>query len=674
MLKRKSIITTLLSLSCLFSFAQVTTHYARNGMKTIFDLEWTASNYGSIQWQKSMDGTNWTDIKGATSSAYEFTVSSDGLYRAVVNAQEECEPTYITRAVKTVQFSVALAWTTANTAVFELTGVDLKDAKITEYGFAYNLSEMNTRDFKDMYRVKAGTTLPSGSEFDLTCEGLNPGTSYSVRVYFKTEDGSLIYGPGRIAKTLPGLKWTNEDWIISKNSIAATFEIVDFNSISGNPNVICKFGQTAESLSPLNVENLGNYKYKSEQQEGLTPNTEYLLQIEATVDGEKQTLQKTVKTLPDYTGTIVDNTPSSVKHTIRWDATKTLHRISPEGIQTEYPRIIRLSEDTLLCSYHGGSGSDHWQNIYLQKSFDNGQTWTAPTILMDKEKSNLGKSYWRFVNPEMIKLENGWILMSFVGNGNPETNNNCHVMVMVSKDNGETWSDPSIIGRGRTWEPMILQLPNGELEMYVASEAAWYGNGGYLAQEIMFSRSTDNGQTWSELKRSSYSPDRRDGMPVGVVMQGNKGIMYVIEIVDDKGFGSPSLVHRALDEEWDEIPWDGISDGNRWKVDINGHGGAPYMIQLPTGEIVVSAHTGGRNGIWQTSYPRIAVGDSDGKNFLTPVTPLTNLPASQGAYYNSLFLKDNETVWLVITNSEYNGSTRTKGEIKYLEGKIIERK
>lgn len=34
-----------------------------------------------------------------------------------------------------------------------------------------------------------------------------------------------------------------------------------------------------------------------------------------------------------------------------------------------------------------------------------------------------------------------------------------------------------------------------------------------------FSRSTDNGETWTEYEVASYKPGARDGMPVSVVLQ-----------------------------------------------------------------------------------------------------------------------------------------------------------
>ncbi|MDL2222097.1 glycoside hydrolase, partial [Parabacteroides sp. OttesenSCG-928-N08] len=609
---------------CLTSIAQSdhTTAYARKSMKASLEIEWTANNFGTIQWQRSTDnGESWTDIPNANEPTYEFTATSNGLYRAKIETQEACEPIYIVREVKTVDFTITVSALDVRAIEFEVKGFNPQDADIVEYGFCYNCSDINTRNYRDMYRVPINAPPPETEDFYLLCEDLEPGTSYSVRLYFKTADGSIVFGPGRIGKTLSGVDWSAEDWTINKQSIAAAFELKDYNSTMGNPNLSFKFGSSLDDLKPYEVVERGNDKYSSELIDNLQPNTTYFAQVEATVDGDKQVITKEVKTLSDYSSFEVDESTDGVQHTILWDKTKTLHQISPVGLQTEYPRIIRLNADTLLCSYHGGTKGDYWVNVYLQKSFDNGQSWTAPTLLLDKESSNLGNRYWRFTNPEMTKLKNGWIIMSVTANGNPETNDNCHVMVMLSKDNGETWGDPKIMGRGRTWEPMIIQLPNGELELYVSSEAQWWRTGkDPLPQEILFSRSTDNGETWSELKRASYSPDRRDGMPVALVMQGNKGVLFSIEIVNDWGFGSPSLVRRDLNGEWDATGWDGINSDYRWKVNLNAHGGAPSLLQLPTGEIVVMAHVNAR-GVWQTSYPRVTVGDSNGKNFTTPVTP-----------------------------------------------------
>ena len=666
----KKILTVILALVAI-SGTCATTHYARKNQNVTLDLNWTSSNYGSVQWQKSTDGgTTWNDISGATEPVYTFKITSNGLYRARIVGDTACPPILLEHEIKVVNFSVDVLSTTANSAEVEISDLDMADATVVEYGFCANFSALS-RTYTIMPKVKIGETLPEDKTFTMDCTGLLPAQSYSIRVYFKTADGSVIYGPGKLATTLEGLAWTSEDWTITKNSIGARFEISGYSS-STDPNVKFYMGKDANNLTQYTATNLGNYKYSAEVVSSLQPNTEYIAVVKAVIDGEEVSISKTVKTLSDYSTVTVDETVSEVKHTIKWDKTKQLTLLTPEGMQVEYPRMCRVDENKILFTYHGGTGSDQWVNCYLRKSYDNGVTWSEPVTIFDKENSTYGNNFWRIVNPEMTRLQNGWIIMTCVGNGKPETNENCLVLATLSKDDGETWGDPIIVGRGRTWEPQVIQLPNGELELYVSSEAKWFGVQSTLYQEIVMARSTDNGETWTSLSRASYNPNCRDGMPVAICMQGNKGVLYTIESIN--GSPCPSVLHRNLDEEWDAADWDGVWDNERWGTPISG-GGAPYCIQLPTGEIVISCHAGG-TGVWQTGRPQIVVGDNTGHNFLNAVTPLAGtspLPSNTGAYYNSLFLKDNETVWLLITKAQYNGSTRENSACMYLEGKIIER-
>lgn len=209
--------------------------------------------------------------------------------------------------------------------------------------------------------------------------------------------------------------------------------------------------------------------------------------------------------------------------------------------------MCRAGDEKIILTYHGGQ-SDHWQNTYLRKSYDNGTTWSDRVTIYKKGEEFLGSNYWRICNPEMTRLQNGWIILSVVANGNPETNENCKVLVCLSKDDGETWGDPIVVGRGHTWEPM--------------------------------------------------------------------------------------------------------------------------EVQLPTGEFLIMAHTDMTGSVWQTCRPQTIVADSSCKTFKYSNKPLNGnvLPAGTGAYYNSLFLFDDNTVWLLTTRAKYSGSTRDNSDVMILKG------
>ncbi|MCR5077224.1 MAG: glycoside hydrolase [Prevotella sp.] len=667
-------LTVLLGLALSSGAQQTFTHYARTGLKTTLQINWTARNYGSIQWQRSSDqGRTWTDIAGATAREYSFLPSADSYLRVVVSGDEACKPITQTHIVKTSSFSVDLVETSATTATYQISNFSVPRSEITEWGFCHNYYNLS-RTYQNMYREKIGTELPDGDTFELVCPHLSPNEKYSVRVYFKTKDGSVLYGPSKITETLPGLEWSSEDWTITKNTVIAKFRLDGYTGTA--PDITFLFG-TQGDMKPYTVSRDGSWLYTSQAVRGLQPGKEYIATVTADLGGDVQTITKSVRTMTDYSSFEIDKSVTPASHRIEWNRQNRI-QLSPDNIQAEYPRLQRVSNDTILLTYHGGDGTavntDHWQDIYLQRSTDDGQTWSVPEKLMDHSKrfSNDAYGWYRFADPTFTRLHNGWLLMQFIGNANPETNHNCQVFVSISKDNGNTWGDPITVGRGRTWEPQIVQLPGGELELLVSSEAYWWDSQrDNLFQEILCSRSTDNGETWTAFTRASYHAGCRDGMPVPVLLQGNKGILYTIESINSND--NPSLILRDLDGEWEANEWTGTQTSHRWVAEPIRGACAPYMIQLPTGEIVICGHADQKGSVWQTNRTKVVIGDNTGHNFGSRTLPFSSLPTGEGAYYSSLFLKDSQTVWLAISHSVYDGNDCKKNTVEYIEGKIIEK-
>ncbi len=163
----------------------------------------------------------------------------------------------------------------------------------------------------------------------------------------------------------------------------------------------------------------------------------------------------------------VDN--STPKLTIAWESTA--KKISHNVGYAEYGRIHRLSGDTLILTYHCGPNSSNFygDDIAIRWSYDNGDTWGNTQIVVKNDKPD----YYGFANPEIRVLQNDWILMAYVGRGKPDDNIHDNVQVIVSKDRGKTWGAPKIAALGRSWEPGLIQLSDGEIEMFYSSEAAW---------------------------------------------------------------------------------------------------------------------------------------------------------------------------------------------------------
>ncbi len=653
------------------TYAERQVSYALKNLNVTLDLNWDADNYGTVQWQQSTDnGVTWTDIQSQTAPSYTFRITAPTLCRAVVNGDPSCPEAQIERQINTVNFNAKIAEVGADYANMELTGIDFADAEVVEYGFAANLTALG-RPSTRLNRVKTGDRLPDSNNFTISCKGLQPNSEYTMRPWFRTSDGSLIIGAVSRFTTQEGIAWNTEDWIIEKDQVRPS---VVFHGENAPDNIKILFGTDRDNLRETTARRFSNNVYTGSTFTDLTPGTEYMVVARATIDDKNLEIEKKVRTWSDYSTFEVDKTSTGVHHNIKWDTNKTLVTISSSDIpNVEYPRMCRVDDETILLSYHGGN-KDHWTNSYLSKSSDNGRTWSEPFKIYDCEGSAFGKDYWRICNPEMTRLANGWIIMTVIANGKPETNHNCKVLAALSKDNGETWSDPIIVGRGRTWEPQVVQLPNGELELLVSSEAAWWEpRADNVCQEIVSARSTDNGQTWTTFKRASYKPGARDGMPVAVVMQGNQGVLFIEESVN--GGVPPTLQYRALDQEWDTGDWDGKNDDRRWRTSLASGAGAPYCIQLPTGEFVITAHTDQTGSVWQTCRPQVIMADNTGHTFKYSAKPLSGsnpLPSGTGAYYNSLFLKDNDTVWLLMTRARYDGSSRKESSIIMLEGKVVE--
>ncbi|WP_207434155.1 sialidase family protein [Sabulibacter ruber] len=357
-----------------------------------------------------------------------------------------------------------------------------------------------------------------------------------------------------------------------------------------------------------------------------------------------------------------DNSTPSL--TITWSNTAT--KLSHDVYFAEYPRIHRVKGDTLLLTYHFGPRNNEWDNIAIRRSIDNGATWSAPETIVADDKPD----YYGFSNPEIIVLKDGSVMLAYAGRGNPDDNAHSNVQIRMSNDRGWTFGPPKVVARGRSWEPAMIQLPDGEIQLFYASEARFWNGPGSVAeqQEILMVRSTDNGATWKSPKQVAYTNNMRDGMPVPLVLNDNKGIVFPIESVKDSK--SPWMVWSSLSASWNYKSTASLENGRRWLATTqNIWGGAPYIIQLPSGQTILSCQDAGGRSVpdWKKNTMLVLVGNSVAKNFTNISYPWPNLPATEGAYYNSLFLKDANTIVALTTRNFSDGHS----EIYMKEGQIV---
>lgn len=321
-----------------------------------------------------------------------------------------------------------------------------------------------------------------------------------------------------------------------------------------------------------------------------------------------------------------------------------------------YARIIELQDGRLMACCE-------WSGIRISFSSNKGQTWKEPTTIVTNT-NNVPNCV-----PDMIQLRDGTIIVAY--NPRPSTpytdDRRFSIRLKRSTDNGRTWSKEIVVYDGGStfetgcWEPCLLELPSGELQLYFADESPYDKN---ADQQISICRSFDKGLTWSAPACVSYRAGYRDGMPVPVLLSDSTTIAVAIE---DNGWGYndfvPTIVRTTLSRNWNSfVP---ASSTYRTKaIDYKycpvATGGAPYLRVLPNGETVLSHQSPYDHSGKPDMY--VYVGNSSARNFKAMSSPFP-VPQDQQALWNSLAVID---TGVVVAVSGYSGGIKmVKGYPKH---------
>lgn len=339
---------------------------------------------------------------------------------------------------------------------------------------------------------------------------------------------------------------------------------------------------------------------------------------------------------------------------IAWDA-RTRQR--PFDGPASYPRMIRLASGALLCSFESEGAS------LAMHSVDDGITWSAPVVAAARE-GDVGAAV-----PSLVQLHDGTVLLAY--NPRPPADNqdstrHFALRVKASHDGGRSWDTGVTVftagyqwARG-VWEPSMIQLPDGEIQVFAANE---YPYAESLDQEITRFRSTDGGESWSGGETVSYRPGHRDGMPVPLQLHGGRGLVVAIE--DDglvEGPFKPALLDLRTDGSAAGTPIGGGSPRRRAalvdgaELPVEAYAGAPYLAQLPSGETLLSFQSNaGRGGDWTNSTMVVAVGSEDAGGFGHATRPFP-VRTGRHALWGSLFVKDSSTVTALTTTTAFDSS------------------
>jgi hypothetical protein len=326
--------------------------------------------------------------------------------------------------------------------------------------------------------------------------------------------------------------------------------------------------------------------------------------------------------------------------------------------------MVELRDGALLCLFEGDG------SVFACRSVDTGRTWGA-AVPVAWHQTGINMSA-----PEVIELQDGSILACY----NPRPFRisglrNFGIRTRKSYDGGRTWIHGRLLyeaGHNFTdgcWEPAPVQLPDGEILVFFADEAPFAGAKGD-DQHIALLRSTDGGLSWSEEPEIvSYKRNGRDGMPVPLLLNGDKGLVCAIEQTTTGGKLQPAVLRMDANGRIGQV----IGSHSRRReeplaglIGVEIYAGAPYLRQLSTGETLLSYQgTEGRPNRLHCADMKVWVGDENGRNFAGPSIPFV-IPKNRSALWNSLCVLRDDTIIALTSTNAFAG----KSEVWMIKGRL----
>ncbi|MDY9917545.1 MAG: exo-alpha-sialidase [Proteiniphilum sp.] len=297
-----------------------------------------------------------------------------------------------------------------------------------------------------------------------------------------------------------------------------------------------------------------------------------------------------------------------------------------------YPRIKKMANGNYIMFFHNNQIGASCYYAVAQ----NLKSWTPKGKLFSNysitdSKGNANER--RFSNCDALVLSNGNILAvaSYrADKGYKELPLDAGIALSVSTDNGARWSAPVEIYQGVNWEPYLLELPSGEIHCYFTDSNRTNTNATDTGTAMIVSK--DGGKTWTPaFSNPPYYVIRmkweQDGntyfnhqMPSVIKLNGGNKLAAAMET---NYFGKYyiSFAYSPENGEWQHLNMD--QEGPVDSDNLSFEGSAPYLVQFPSGETVVSYN--------KSSTFYMKMGDVGAQNFGEAYAPF-----SGGGFWGSL--------------------------------------
>jgi alpha-L-rhamnosidase len=173
-------------------------------------------------------------------------------------------------------------------------------------------------------------------------------------------------------------------------------------------------------------------------------------------------------------------------------------------VATYNPVLYQVPGGRLLLFYKIGDRVAHWKG-WMKSSADNGLTWSAAKPLPD---GFLGP-----VKNKPVMLKDGTLIAP-----SSTENNGWRMHFEISKDTGKTWTMVGPVANDQgldAIQPSILFHKDGRLQVLARSRQ----------RAIVESWSSDNGETWSPVRKTSL-PNNNSGTDAVTLKDGRHLLVY----------------------------------------------------------------------------------------------------------------------------------------------------
>ncbi len=308
-------------------------------------------------------------------------------------------------------------------------------------------------------------------------------------------------------------------------------------------------------------------------------------------------------------------------------------------VKGTYPRLYKLSDGTLLCGIDG----------YCFRSEDDGLTWSNGFDYRRNYAVRNADGVFELTcaNTAFYQLDEGTLLAAYRATGyiDKEKTVFCtKILVSQSTDGGKRWNAHSTVceyydedGKTRgVWEPHFGMI-DGVLTCFYANDSFDVVE---KYQNIEYMQWINGEWTNRTVVSNGDAHNSRDGMPVWQRLSNGKYICAIEGWVP----GGTALCIKLL---WSD-------DGVNWSQPVivyrakNGTCGAPYVVELPTGQLYLTFQTNENfKGSVPLAEPKMYGIISDGtpiekisaKSFSKPEN-VFGIADGEYGLWNSIYLSD----------------------------------